>query len=69
MCDHCGCRDLTTVARLMDEHGPHAAPDGRGVTAAARPLGGQGTRPLTISSTSATGRRGVEGPKASRLAA
>jgi hemerythrin-like domain-containing protein len=20
MCDHCGCRDLTTVARLMDEH-------------------------------------------------
>ena len=20
MCDHCGCRDLTSVARLMDEH-------------------------------------------------
>ncbi len=20
MCDHCGCRDLTPVARLMDEH-------------------------------------------------
>lgn len=20
MCDHCGCRDLTTVGRLMDEH-------------------------------------------------
>ncbi|MCF6744714.1 hemerythrin domain-containing protein [Blastococcus sp. KM273128] len=20
MCDHCGCRDLTTVRRLMDEH-------------------------------------------------
>jgi hemerythrin-like domain-containing protein len=20
MCDHCGCRDLTTIGRLMDEH-------------------------------------------------
>ena len=20
MCDHCGCRDLTSVGRLMDEH-------------------------------------------------